>query len=208
MDIKDDLEPADQSVDLYSLLPNAVKDAINSVPEELLNLPEKQFCKIYEPNSNDRYIRMNLWNEYTRATRSGTKMISARIFHNVMTAGAFNAKFLANPHRVAFMLIPPHQYTLRMQNLLDRSLSKLEDILDMELTEKSAPTILKAALGIRDVVKGTAVQRNINVTADVSDSQKLTPDMIDKKIEELRGKLNKQPTVVEISEAENSDEEA
>ena len=191
-----DLE--ERTLNPYPLLPAKMQSCINAIPPELIYLEEDELLKIYTPNLNDRLMRQNFWNEYFRASNADSKkMLMNRIYDGVVGADTFHDRVIVNPKRLAFMLTPPKSYKTAMTNLLDVALTRYYEILSLPIKKRNGETdgvvvnaIIKAGAMIREAIYGQAVQRNVNINADVPEVGSIqSADDIDKKILELKSKL-------------------
>lgn len=200
----DDIDISRVDLDIYPLLPDMIQKIVNKIPEGYLNKTEDQFLKIYEPNKYDRHLRINLWSEFRDVVTESRGIISfSRVYGPIMSKHQFDTYVLTNLKRVAWMLIPPLNYEIQMENLLDLSMQRMEEILRLPIykkeTKKDGKTvevldtkvlgvITNVALKMREAVKGTPVSRNININAETRQLPSNATE-IDKRIQELKKKL-------------------
>lgn len=200
-------------LDPYPLLTGKLREAFGSLPEHLVGIEEVDLLKIYTPNANDRLMRQNFWKEYFRARNAkheNGKILIKRVYGSVLSAETFINKVMNNPLRLAYMCTPPLGYVSHMSNLLDISLERFYEVLSLPLKKKNGDTdpgvlnaVVKVGSMIREAIYGQAVQRNINVNADIDEASRLkSADEIDKKIMELKSKLDQK--IIEVSNEEKA----
>lgn len=194
---KYDLDNLDDSIDIYPFFSERMKEWVNKLEPDLVGISEEELKTRYTPTRTDELLRTNLWAELNRVAGTSISTISLRkVCASIMSESAFYTRVVNNPLRLSFLLIPPIRYKLHMANLLDKSLNKLYEILNLDIMKPdgtpNAPlisAIVKAALTIRDVQKGAAIQRNLNLNME-GGRIATPPDEIDKRIQDLKDKLN------------------
>lgn len=196
--MSNDIEPV---VDIYPYLTPRLQEHVNNLPKELRNIDEDELLEVYTPTTTDRLARQNLWMEYNRAKSTKSNFVAVRIYNGIMSSETFWDRFVKHPHKLAFIIIPPKGYQLMMTNLMDMYLQEMVKICNLPIVSKSGyvdgPLVnskIKAFSLIKEALYGAAVQRNINVNADISKAT--GKDDLDQKIAELEAKIKNQ--VIEV----------
>lgn len=160
----------------------AIQDAASTNPE-IFNIDEKDLYKLlkdsnHQPSPTDNRLRLKFWMEYERVQeRSEKQMNISNVTAGVCSRELFYDRYLANPHKVAWLLTPPTGYAVKAEEALEFGIEQLRDILDLphvvggrvdtKLGELKAKIV--AMLDIR--VKGAIVQRSMNLNVNTSNEQ-------------------------------------
>lgn len=150
----------DDPESIYNMLPESMREKIADLDLELLQLTDKAFMRKFvkavgeEPNETDMVLREAFWSQYNanlitirarKYQQRAENIIKIDITQLAQAAGYsrhfFYESYLLQPMRIAYLLRPPTEYMYRMQSLLDLSLRKLHEILNMPLTR----TVMKRA---------------------------------------------------------------
>ena len=205
---------------IYSLAPECIKETIlecyTRMPK-LLIYPERRIRDILKPNERDDRIRMSFWDEYNRVSALAIPkpMALRNIINTVITPSIFEQEYAHNRHRVAWLITPIRSYAHSMQLILTRSLDKLMDVVEKDITKpdgtldhKLITQIIKIAQ-ITDLrVKGAIPQylrvdqrsMNVNVDADQMRLNKVSNDfeqLLSLPLDELERMREKSERLVE-----------
>lgn len=201
-DLSELAELSDVDVDIYSYLPPKFQRKINELPKELVGMTEDDLMLLFKPNRLDRLLRLSLWKEFQRAAMTSGQFRLNRVYAGYCSKDNFNDHVLENPHRVAWLMTTPAGYKMQLENLLDQAMQRLEKILSLPLYKANGDVdtglvsvVAKTALALREASRGKAVQRNLNVNADMS---KNSPENLDKMIRDLEQRVNGLPDVIEV----------
>lgn len=154
---------------LMQFVGDALTDAINRVPDELLQLSEKMVKKIAKPTACDYALRVNFWREFERVMSNGAgKMVTARVFGGACTDGYFYASFLKNPKKVAWLIRPMQTYKRDCEAILHFGTERLKEAMTIPFKvkgkwqPKNVEIFAKLLKQVEDRVHGMAVQRTQN----------------------------------------------
>lgn len=185
-------EPSSLSNHLPDVLLRRV-EAIPAVYVEMTELDLSRLMPLQKFSVQDRRLRISFWQEFHRASAEMQKVSIDSICRGICNRRHFLEQVCANPIRLSFLLLPPADYHLALEESLDTLVSKMRDIADLPVTNESGDpiyknidAIMKAFSHIDNRVKGAAVQRiesksvNVNATAVPS-----TVQDIDKRLQEL-----------------------
>lgn len=172
---------------------------IKEIPQNILEQGERHLRETAKPTKIDMMIRVNLWKEYERAIKSGTKMNTTKVYAGVCDSANFYNRIIKNPRKLAWIITPIPSYASTINYLFMKSLERLEEIISLPLKDSrnklQAPIVNKvydAAVDIINRVAGTPVQRTANysqVTNNTPNSPKTIKD-IDAEIKQLEQKLD------------------
>lgn len=183
---------------VVNLVTERVREAMLRVPADTHALSEGQLRQIVAPTHTDDSLRVSFWREYEKCVAFGLKRITATsIFSGICTEGYF-FKLLDNPEKVAWLVRPVQAYQKHVEALLFRGLSRVEEIVNAEITDKDgkldvkrARLVLEAVVMLDNRAKGMAVQKvqkeskslKVSVTAPPAKVIPQTP------IEQLRARV-------------------
>lgn len=194
---------------VINLVSPVVREAMKRVPEEFLSLNDKELENLSPQKAftvTDRRLRTAFWIEYGRAQDSMSSMNMAGIYGGICSRPYFYTNIMQDKVRLAYLLTPPQDYKVAMEEALSYGVDKIREILEMPLYDqntgrpdpKIADVILKAVALIDQRVKGAVVQRhqvhqlNQNVGAPKAQApggEAQTMAEIDRKLAELEDKL-------------------
>lgn len=191
------IDPNDPRLYLYD--PENPRSLLNIAPEKFVPTIRDCYCrspklivqaehKIREytkPDDRDDIIRMAFWDAYNRATLPNPpkRMTVSDINRGYVADNLFLNRYIGNRVKMLWIITPPRSYADTMRRLLDRSLDRLMEVVDMPMINKKGEVdhrliekIIKIAQ-ITDLrVKGAIPQtirmdqRNLNVNIDANQS--------------------------------------
>ncbi len=213
---------------LINIVPPALESAFlaaaNANPELFAGDERDLYKKLRDsartPSPTDNRLRLAFWMEYDRAQANFKNIRIDNVFGGICTRSYFYGAYLNNPHKVAWLLMPPTSYVVKMEETLDFGLDQLRDILEMEcgprdvkLMELKAKIVAMVDQRVRGAVTQRIENRNMNLNVNTSDKQVAslaitgTMDQLDLRLKQLeameRKALNlpqndtKAPAVVE-----------
>lgn len=215
------IKDKDDSRSLVNMVSNgAMRDAILACPDDLFEMTEEDLHAKCKPSSTDEMIRMSFWNEYDLAHTRSRKMDITNVYVRSCTKDYFFKKFITSSFKVAWLLTPPKNYTIMLDVLLNKGLSKLDEIISQPLIQpiidkrgevhyqtdsKLAAVVAKITSDINDrkhgaatqMVKSVSVHHQVNHTQNTEEIKDISD--VDKKIKELESKL-KIPSSIEAAE--------
>jgi hypothetical protein len=176
---------------------SSLMQSISNIPPEMQLMSEAELGKIFRVTPMDYALKKQLWNRFYEVEKSGSmrlKMVD--IYGGICSNQYFYNELTKNPARVAWLIVPPIDTDSLIEEAFRFSFEKVRDgILNMPITEKSAPIILKAFQYFADRHLGPMVQRletknmNIEVDGGKMNQGSVDPYEIEEKLRELRAKL-------------------
>lgn len=149
-------------------------ETLNNVSEEILVMTERELEQNFTPTTKDYFLRKQFWKK-TRELQAQDGMIASvsEIYKNICTMQHFYNRVLKNPYRLVWILTPMKSADDMVEEAFHYAFNKVRDeVLNMEVNEKTAPIILKALDLLMQRHLGPMVQRieaksmNVNMTAD------------------------------------------
>lgn len=201
------------SLSIQSLVPPRFKEAIDLIPENLLNKSENEIVEaVYGSWDNvidlDVDVRRSFWKRYNIAIASEQPMSAVSIYSGACSENYFY-QLLKDPKRVAFIITEPANDKVKSQYLLFLSWPKIRKILtaDPAINPRTGqPDSKLMALQfevfkyLNDRENGLAIQKhqydinqknlNVNVTAEQAKelADGLTPEQREERLKFLREK--------------------
>lgn len=209
VEIKAELATAVRS-DIERYFSGKFVDDVLKLPQDILALTEPELEKKFHPSTIDFLVRKNLHLKLKQARDSGVieKLESREIYEGLCTKTNFYDRILVNQYKMAWLLIPIQAYEDLIEESFFHGLKKVREILDMPLTEKSAPHIMKALEFFTNRHLGPVIQRieqksmNVNFDGNKPGASSMSPDDIMVKYNELKSKLIDKPKDVVDLDAE------
>lgn len=205
---------------VYNLVPKEFRTYLDTIPEELLVLEEKELKSRARARYTEDRLRVCFWMEYERSLHETRPMTFTRVYGGVCTANHFYANIASNPDKLAYILTPPVKYEVAVEEALVATMEQLREVVELpNLDAKGRPDakLIEAKIKIFTLLdlrsKGAIVNRNVNVNITESkppnEDAELDMEVLSKKIKELEEKamrLGAKPSVVgTVEEAEFSE---
>lgn len=158
-----------------NLLPESLKQAVTTIPEELINKDEDALLKIlaekysYTPTTSVEALRNNFWMEHDRVAVTRNEIMNqTNVYLGVISREHFHNLMNGMHHVLAYILCRPPEYESIMKGLLNLSTRRIRDVLNIPLKKangdiqdpKIIELVLKAAAMVDLRAKGGYVQRS------------------------------------------------
>ena len=194
--------------------PDKVREAINSLPRELLEMSDEQMREEFRPAMSEEKLRTSFWRQVNNIERTGKAFRVSEMCKVVCYEAYFYQRILTNPKKLAYIIQPITKYEVQTEALLNVGMSRLEQIITMDITSPKktfagydsdgkekfeyknvvdpikAKVLLDAINKLEDRVKGSAVQRSVNVNAKTeSEPVAYDIDSINENIAKLKSRL-------------------
>lgn len=188
----------DDPQSIYKLVPEWLADKIRKIPKEYWDLSTEDLRRKVRPGKVVETLRYSFWLEYNATVFQGKKgIVLQRVYGPICTDVYFGNEVCNSPLLLCWMLHPPQNYTNCLEALLDHSLERVREIVNLpivdEETKKVDHKIAKMIIDIHDKLqdrlKGTVVQRletknmNLNLNRPVTE---ITEEQLDRRLKELQ----------------------
>lgn len=201
---------------LQSLVPDRFREAVEQIPDDLINKPEEYIVEnVYGSWSNipdlDVDLRRNFWKHYSVALATEEPILAIRLYENICSMNYFY-NLLKEPKRVAFIICESVNDKIKAQYLLFLSWPRMKKILSQEpsinpKTGQPDTKLMELQFKLFQYLdarqNGSIIQKHqhdvnqktlqVNVNAEQQSVTSMTPQEIDKRLEELRGKVSLPP---------------
>lgn len=193
---------------VVNMVPGVEREAILALGPEWRNLSERELYKKVDPDPRDARLRLAFWDEYSQAQDRGRKMFIANVVRNICPRDYWDDRVVVEPEKLAFIVLPPKDYVVAMRALLEQGLTKLEEVLALPLTMKTAKgvtvpnvrliTEMVKIIQMLDLrVKGAIIQKvrvdsrsvNLNLAGDAPGGQ-MTLEDLDNEIKKVSNRIH------------------
>lgn len=154
------------------------------------------------PNITDNVLRTKFWIEYQGAIMEGKSIRPKQVFAGVCTEAYFYDLLKKRPEKVAWIMVPPINYQVQLDEALEFSTSKIREVLSKDADSSTLPPNERIALRklqfdifkhLSSMVMGAPVQKtmNMHVHQTVNEGvEKHSMGQLDKRLKELRSLEN------------------
>lgn len=182
---------------IYNLVPPYIADKIRAIPQELWKLKQEDLKRKVLPGKTVEALRFSFWIQYNDTIfRNLPKINFHRVWGPICSEIYFYQKVLNSPMMLCWMLQPPQKYARCMEALLDTSMERIREIINLPIVDKrgkvdvnTAKLIVAIHNRIEDRVKGAIVQKSVskqlsvNFSTPIRDANEVT---LDRKLKELK----------------------
>lgn len=126
----------DNPYNLMALVPRSLADAIQNLEPKFLGLSEGELRALAKPSAEVSRLRLNFWDEYERAVSQQRGMRLDSIMKGVCNKAYFYEKILHNQKWLAYVTIPPADYSLAIREMLELGWDRVREVLLLPITEK------------------------------------------------------------------------
>lgn len=219
------------AVAVYS---EGIQKAIEAVPKEIRDMDEQELAEKFDPGLKLYEVKRAFWEEYTQAQMENRKMRVYKV-HEAINKDYFY-KIIKDPYKMAWILHPMQRYENKIQAVLDKAVSRYNELIGMEITTikrikdengdyriieevdpRKAAVLFQVIKSVEDRVKGSAVQRQVSVHTDRprdaagAGTGALNMDAVNERLQELERKLGgtieERPKIGERARMASGDEE-
>jgi len=193
---------------IINLVAVKTQEAIENIPSQVWDMSEKELKKAGDVTHTVDLIRRSFWGEYDQAQVGKRNIVTTNVYAGICSQNYWVQRIQGNPIRLAYVLTPPKSYQNRIEVLLDIATDQILEILELPNTKKDGTadpmlgnvkhriweTLLNRARGsVVQRSESKILQANVEVqgkkTVEIDD---LTPDEIDRLLEEQEKKKNAQ----------------
>lgn len=187
-----------------------LREAVDAIPENILEMTEGELQNRIRPTEKDWAIRNRYWDLVKLAkdeARVGGRYYMNEIYSGICSAPHFSAKWLTDPYRVAWLLLPIENEKAQATQTYHFLVQKLKQyVLNVRITEDNLGDLVKLAQFLSVRAHGIPTQKHQHAVATL-DLNKYTGDPaisglsreeIDKKIKEIESKQSTSAQVIDV----------
>lgn len=187
---------------VVNLLPESVRERVLALPPTLAKLSLEELENLASVSRVDRRVRIEFWREHERAAQANMPMnMDACVRLSGLLSWSQYEFRLEKPERLAWLLCPPAEYQVQLQEALEIGLNRLVEIVQLPLyTQKGevntgvAAVVLQALKMVDQRLHGSVVQRMLTISkhqreTTVTNNTAISSENIDAKIAELEAKI-------------------
>lgn len=197
---------------IFNMVPEGLQQAMLTINPTWMRWKESTLENKCDPQPRDYRIRVAFWNEYNYAKDMGKQVSLARVVNGNCSWDYWYNVVLKSPKKLAWILYPPGDYLIFMEEMLHLGLKRMREILKTpaitrkmgknEIDHKLMDKQMKAFALIDNRVKGAIIQKMqieqkaMHVHAKVEDKATV-PQSMDQIEEEIKRLTKVVPTVSE-----------
>lgn len=131
---------------LVDLVPRVVAEAIEKLPDNYVNRPERDLKKLLRPPHLASRLRVQFWLEYHRALSGVHKhMKMENVFAGCCPKQMFYEWVLKDKKQVAWMICPPSDYMVSIKTSLAYATEEIQEILEKRIPFKMTQADVRLA---------------------------------------------------------------
>jgi len=199
---------------LINLMHPELRDAILALNPEELQRDESYYRKNFEKDFfsvSDWRMRTNFWYEYVNAQAANRNFRPWSIWSGVSTKPVFDARFLKEPKRLAFLICPVADMTVALREAMQQGTNQLRELVtakiirpDGTMDARAAKVALDALIFLDAKLNGGIVQHhkveqtslNVNTSPEQLATSQKSSEQIRARIKELEQQLSETPLAV------------
>lgn len=202
------IELKKEAIDFFE---GVLVERFKEVPEEILTMPDMELTKNFKVSTVDFLLRRKISEMVGKARASGVdvKLETIQVCNGICSRDYFYRRCLRNHFKLSWYFIPMESHDDLIADGFYHAIRRVRDeVLNMPLTDKTAPVILKALEFFANRHLGPMLQRieqknlNVNVDGTRAVTEAINPDQLMQKYEDLRAKLTAPKEVKELNEPE------
>lgn len=120
---------------VFNKSPDYLKELIKTVPEEIWDMPMYEVINKGKIDIDDRKLRLAFWLEYERAVRNDTPIHMPNVYKGIVHGSRMNKTILANKYKLAFIMTPPEDYKVKLEEMLVLALDEERKILELPVVQ-------------------------------------------------------------------------
>jgi hypothetical protein len=122
---------------LIRLVPDGIREKMLVIPEEIRKLDERALREKMKPTPTDNQLRLSFWLEYDSCqSLCAPKMKMGNVLRGICSEDYFYGTYTREPLRMAWLVLPPVHYTVKMTEALEFGVERMREILSFPLVDK------------------------------------------------------------------------
>lgn len=194
---------------VYNMSPDNVKKCIDQVPANVWDMSVYELANQAEIGIDEKKLRIAFWIEYERAVRNNTPINLYHVGRGIIQTRGMNTKIMANPYKLAYILTPPEDYRVKLEEMLIIALDEERKVLELpvvqrriqitkdgkEIIHEKVDTKLAALKhqireSLQNRVHGAVATKSFNINKQIDDEKeelsKSSVEELQKIVEELK----------------------
>lgn len=198
INILEDIGAPDRAARINMLrdkMPENINIVMTNIPQKLLDCPAEHL----EPSELDKLLRISFWREFERSEENGKAFSLTAALTGVMSGSNFYNYTMKDQKRMAYLIRPFVEYDVELSKYEKDGFRRLEQALSVSpilengrLDAKVAMAQLKALEFVNIRLRGMPIKNvrnlNLNLNSDNIKKDGLTPEEIQKQLEEMKKK--------------------
>jgi hypothetical protein len=186
---------------LINMVPESFQQAMLQVNPKFLRAGDTTLESWVKPNDTETRLRIAFWDEYFQAKDAGRAMVIPNVYVGICQKEYWYKYLLPRPHKVAWIITPPPEYTISMREIHDIGIRRMREVLQLPIkSKKGEPNtkligeMVKIFALIDNRVKGAVIQRlqvdqkTVNLHATIPE-RALTVGEVEREILEIENKI-------------------
>lgn len=201
--------------------------ALRKVTPDIMGLGTDELKDKGSLTLTDEQLRIRLQYCFAKAIKNKTKVRDVDVYTGITTGTYYYRSFLANPYKTAYALQPIIQYERKMEAMLESAVNRYKDLINMDITTprvvytlnsegkrvpkeiididpKKAMVLLNVIKSVEERVKGSVIQKNLNINTsepapESGEVVSIDHDAVDMRLAELERKLNPFKEVIDVT---------
>ncbi len=118
---------------VYNLVGDEVKDLIKAVPMEAWDMSIFELANKSKIGIEEKKLRVAFWLEYERAMRQKSTININHVTKGIVTGRGLAKKILADPYKLAYIMTPPEDYKVKLEEMLVLAMDEERKILELPI---------------------------------------------------------------------------
>jgi hypothetical protein len=122
---------------LVNIVPPSLRLLIEAIPDEYFGMGEDELRATVLPDTTLNCLRISFWREYSDSLTEGRVFNMSNVSSGICTREFFQRVMLRDKS-LAWMVLPPRNYMMLQEELLQEGLFKLREFLSSKLIDKKS----------------------------------------------------------------------
>ena len=199
---------------IYNLAPPNFQKHMESVPNEVWEMSVFELANKTDITLDEKKLRIAFWLEHERALRNNTPINLNHIARGIVNIRSLNSRILADPYKLAYILTPPEDYRVKLEEMLILALEEERKVLELPVIQrriqitKDGKEIVHekvdaklAALkhqireSLHNRVHGAVAQKQLNVNRNIDDKNKDLSELSEQDLERIVNELRNEEAI-------------
>lgn len=182
---------------VINLVPRKVAEEIEKLPTKYILMSEDVARKRFHPTPVMNQLRSSFWYQYNLTqTRQLPRIVMENVFAGICSKQFFHEKVLKSQEFLSWMVLPPQDYSLVLNEGWDAGFFRVREMLDLPLHDKkgkfcisTANLIFKIWQSLDQRKYGTVAAKNLNVNLTGKEAQEVAVALETKSIGAIQRRI-------------------